>query len=188
MQEVKLETKATNHDTTSNSEASSTPSLPTTSSVDEKGQHIVIDKPTYVTDKLYQCVQSLQQRPPRVTSFQLAPPLDAFVWQNVLSLAECEALLQTLAKENMKFDFWNLDAPEKKDLRNADTVEVTDQKLADLLWARVSQFAVPEIHVTGDEDYYEFGLDGTWTACGINPTLLFGKYVVIRTIRAIRVI
>lgn len=64
----------------------------------------------------------------------------------------------------------------KRDMRNADTVEVVDDALAGLIWERVKHLVVDTVEVEGEEDEFEMGLKGTWKACGINPVLLFGRY------------
>ncbi len=53
------------------------------------------------------------------------------------------------------YSFWNSQAVEKKDFRNADTVEVFDERLASLIWQRVKghvqeMVAVPLIRLFDD--------------------------------------
>ena len=68
--------------------------------------------------------------PPPTSSGALGGGLDGFVLKDVLAPGECEALIK--ATEGMGFSFWN-PASERRDYRNADTVEVTHQELADAL-------------------------------------------------------
>ena len=101
-------------------------------------------------------------------------PLDAFILTGVLSAKECDQLVENT--EAMCYSFWNASDPERKDFRNADTVEVQDANLADRIWKRIKDLVVPEVCITEDELRWERGLQGTWKAVGVNPILLFARY------------
>ena len=69
-----------------------------------------------------------------------------------------------------------------RSFRNADTVEVTCQAVADALWARAAPHVVPRVTLSRSDDAddpaacCERGLEGEWRACGVNPVLLFTRY------------
>lgn len=67
---------------------------------------------------------------------------------------------------------------EKRDFRSADTVEVEDTALAELIWQRVRPHVTASITIDEGDDRWERGFGGTWHACGINEHLLFAKYVM----------
>eukprot|EP00050_Salpingoeca_kvevrii_P008479 m.303161 g.303161 ORF g.303161 m.303161 type:complete len:321 (-) comp15721_c0_seq1:105-1067(-) len=109
-----------------------------------------------------------------VSKRQLQDPLDAFILDGVCTLAECEAMRSRA--DALSYTFWNMQAPEQRAFRNADTVEVTDQGLADALWTRIKAHVVPEVVITPEQARWERGLEGTWRAFGVNPQLLFVRY------------
>lgn len=77
-----------------------------------------------------------------VTRRDIAPPLDAFILQDVLSAQECERL--RARSEALAYTFWHADqSAEKREFRNADTVEVHDPVFAARLWERI-RGQVPE--------------------------------------------
>ena len=78
--------------------------------------------------------------------------------------------------ETMKYTFWNMDSPEKKSFRNADTVEVHDENLAAAIWQRMQAHVQTIITIDKTEDRWERGLEGSWQAVGINPHFLFVRY------------
>ena len=109
----------------------------------------------------------------RIEREALGGGLDGFVLKDVLAPGECEALIK--ATEGMGFSFWN-PASERRDYRNADTVEVTHQELADALWLRVKAHVVPEVTIVPDTPRYSKELEGRWVAVGMNPNMLFNRY------------
>ena len=99
--------------------------------------------------------------------------LDGFVLKGLLNKSECESLIK--ATESMGFSFWN-PSSERKDYRNADTVEVTHQQLADALWLRVKDEVAAEVTILADSPRHSKELEGTWVAVGMNPNMLFNRY------------
>lgn len=92
--------------------------------------HMVVDK------KQHQMrAQSVSpELTPTVSARPLKEPLAGCVLSNVLTREECVNLRQELQQQGFQYEFWNMDAPEKKDMRNADTIEVLDEHLASVLW------------------------------------------------------
>eukprot|EP00921_Rhytidocystis_pertsovi_P024833 GHVQ01039998.1.p1 GENE.GHVQ01039998.1~~GHVQ01039998.1.p1 ORF type:complete len:410 (+),score=61.97 GHVQ01039998.1:271-1500(+) len=99
------------------------------------------------------------------------------VLDGVLSKSECESLIQQT--EKLGYSFWDStsDKPES-DFRSANTIEVMQQELADIIWSRVRDHVVPEVTIGGEEKdgRWELELEGTWQPIGINPNLLFARY------------
>lgn len=56
-----------------------------------------------------------------------------------------------------EYTFWNVAQPEKRDYRNAFTIEVVDQALADVLWERIQPHVVPSITINEGDDRWERG-------------------------------
>lgn len=108
-----------------------------------------------------------------VTKSEVGFGLDAFVLENVASETECCSLIK--AVEDMGFSFWN-PASDRKDYRNADTVEVTNQVLADRLWGRIKHLCVPSVTISLGQGRWSKELEGTWEAIGVNPNMLFNRY------------
>lgn len=106
----------------------------------------------------------------------LKRPLQGFVLSSVLSKKECEGLLRGAAAGGRKFTFWNPDELDRTDTRNVDTIEVRDAGVAGEIWRRVRHLVAEKINIPAENDDWEYGLEGTWQACGINPRLLFGRY------------
>eukprot|EP00668_Euglena_longa_P034487 GGOE01044300.1.p1 GENE.GGOE01044300.1~~GGOE01044300.1.p1 ORF type:complete len:173 (-),score=35.46 GGOE01044300.1:173-664(-) len=84
---------------------------------------------------------------------------EAFIVRNLLSSEECAELCS--AAEEMGFSFWNPDV-ERKDFRNADTVEITHNGVADLIWSRIQSHVPPVIHFEADDQRCETGMEGDW--------------------------
>ena len=112
--------------------------------------------------------------PSRIDREALGAGLDGFVLKDVLAPGECKALIK--ATEGMGFSFWNPES-QRKDYRNADTVEVTHQELADALWLRVKDHVVPEVTIVPDSPRYSKELEGKWVAVGMNSNMLFNRYL-----------
>lgn len=138
--------------------------------------HVVIDKHTHVGDVLFRRFQAVRESEVDTAKRVLADALPAFVVDHVLSQMECDTLIQGIHKENMEYEFWNPDEPNKKDLRNVCTVEVQEEKLAGVLWDRLKDHVVTKVVIEEDDDRFESGMQGTWEAYGINPVLLFANY------------
>jgi leukotriene-A4 hydrolase len=104
---------------------------------------------------------------------ELKAPLDACILSGVLSAEECASLRQ--CAQDAEYTFWNASATSTA-FRDADTVEITSHAVANELWARVKTLITPEVTIVPGDKFHEAGLDGKWTACGINPHLLFNHY------------
>ena len=99
--------------------------------------------------------------------------LDAFVLKGLLSRDECQGLIS--ATEKLGFSFWN-PVHDRRDYRNADTVEVTHQQLADALWRRLKHLVPCSVTIAPGSARYSRELAGTWVAVGMNPNMLFNRY------------
>ena len=117
----------------------------------------------------------LSPRDPRhvPTKRNLPAPLDACILSNVVSPDECDALRR--CAHAAEYTFWNAAATSTA-FRDADTVEITSQSVAEELWNRVKTLVTPVVQIVPGDKFHEAGLDGTWIACGINPHLLFNRY------------
>mmetsp|Transcript_20008 Transcript_20008/g.46571 ORF Transcript_20008/g.46571 Transcript_20008/m.46571 type:complete len:311 (+) Transcript_20008:73-1005(+) len=100
---------------------------------------------------------------------------DAFVIDGVLSREECVDLLQ--AADGL-WSFWDTAArPQHVDFRNAYTVEVTHQELADRIWKRVKPLVNPQVEILDEDDErHEVDIEGSWKPYGVNPKLLLSRY------------
>jgi hypothetical protein len=103
----------------------------------------------------------------------LGAGLDGFVLKGVLEPSECRELIH--ATESLGFSFWN-PASQRRDYRNADTVEVTHQGLAHAIWSRIRHLVVGEVTIRAGTARYSKELEGTWVAVGMNPNMLFNRY------------
>lgn len=103
----------------------------------------------------------------------LGAGLDGFVLNGVLEPSECRQLIH--ATESLGFSFWN-PASQRRDYRNADTVEVTHQGLARAIWCRIRHLVVSEVTIRPGTARYSKELEGTWVAVGMNPNMLFNRY------------
>ena len=77
--------------------------------------------------------------------------------------------------------FWNSDGRQNETaraFRDADTVEVVENKLASKLWDRIKDiYDTSPINVTEDNpSLYERELPGQWYPVGLNQNFLFAKY------------
>lgn len=118
----------------------------------------------------------LDERPlTAVTREDIARPLDAFVLHDVLSAQECERLMAH--SEALAYSFWHADqSAEKREFRNADTVEVHDADFAARLWDRMRNHVPAQVTLEPGDRRWERDLDGTWQAVGVNHVLLFARY------------
>lgn len=80
---------------------------------------------------------------------------DAFILQGLLKPWECTCLIE--ATEKLTYTFWNECDLHAKSYRNADTVEINDPKLADLLWKRLKHCIVESITISTDDARWEPG-------------------------------
>eukprot|EP00439_Symbiodinium_sp_Y106_P018900 s767_g2.t1 len=103
------------------------------------------------------------------------PGCDAFVLDGVLSETECHALRSSA--EGL-WTFWEDDpARPRISFRNAHTVEVTHQALADRIWRRVSAHVQPKVELGPDDPRFEIDIEGTWCPYAMNPKLLLSRYL-----------
>jgi len=106
---------------------------------------------------------------------------------NVLSPTECYSL-RNIIDNCHRLSFWstlgrdNLDA---RNFRDADTIEVTSTKIANIIWSRIKNIhkstpiTIPVDEVAADGTLirrWERELVGEWEATGLNHELLFAKY------------
>ena len=84
------------------------------------------------------------------------------------------------AAEAAGLTFWDsANAAPRRDYRNADTVEVPTDGVAEALWKRV-EHAVPRLLRIGEDTdpaRSQPDLDGEWEACGTNTKLLIARYL-----------
>jgi hypothetical protein len=99
--------------------------------------------------------------------------LDAFVVEGLVDSEEAAALIR--ATESLGFSFWN-PCSNRTDYRNSDTIEVTNQRLADALYARVRHLVPPRVTISPGNARWSKELEGEWVAVGINPVMLFNRY------------
>ena len=105
-------------------------------------------------------------------------PLDGCVLDSVLSDTECKRLVGA-AEACKGFSWWDPsgdESPEKRSLRNADTLEFLDESLCAALWERLRHHVPERVEVTREQRRFERDLEGTWEAIGLNPHLLINRY------------
>jgi len=105
---------------------------------------------------------------------------DAFVLDGVLTEQECsELIMQTgqVKQGDGAWSFWDDSRVPRVHFRNADTIEVTHNDLADMIWSRVAEHVNPSIVITEDDDRFEDDILGAWYPYGINPNMLFARYL-----------
>lgn len=101
---------------------------------------------------------------------------DAFVLDGVLTTAECQQLIR---QADGLWTFWENDpARPRISFRNAHTIEVTHQELADRIWHRISDFVRPQFVMLDEDDpRFEIDIEGTWKPYATNPKLLLSRYL-----------
>mmetsp|Transcript_7340 Transcript_7340/g.8424 ORF Transcript_7340/g.8424 Transcript_7340/m.8424 type:complete len:323 (+) Transcript_7340:102-1070(+) len=112
-----------------------------------------------------------EQKP---VSFERLKQLDAFVIDNVLSPAECSYLVDT--SERMGYSFWDQDKDRASTFRNADTIEVKQVDIAEILWQRIKPFFEKNLEVEKGQQRWQCDLQGEWSPVGTNTRLLFARY------------
>jgi hypothetical protein len=100
---------------------------------------------------------------------------DSFYIDELLSEEETQHLIDCV--ENAGLEFWNPNSDETDVFRRAYTLEVKHQKLADLLWSRVKDLVIPSVSIVEDDERHEMDNEGKWDACGMNPNMLFSRYL-----------
>jgi len=100
---------------------------------------------------------------------------DAFVLDGVLREEECQSLIR---HADGLWTFWENDPSRPRiSFRNAHTIEVTHQQLAQRIWQRVSKFVRPEVQLSEDDPRFEIDIQGTWNPYAVNPKLLLSRYL-----------
>jgi hypothetical protein len=107
-----------------------------------------------------------------------------FYLDNALSLAECERL-RSAVDGSEALTFWSPQGRDNEDVRrfrDADTIEVDGQRIADVLWQRLKLVIVKHmelcITVTDHQNdpEWERELIGRWEPSNFNHDLLFARY------------
>jgi hypothetical protein len=108
--------------------------------------------------------------------------LGIFTFQNVLTAKEC-FYLRNVTESEENLSFWNSLGRENENarlFRDADTVEVVHEELADMIWSRIQHLIDLEpIEIQEDDvdhPLYERELPGKWTPVGMNQNFLFAIY------------
>eukprot|EP00933_Yihiella_yeosuensis_P029868 TRINITY_DN23521_c0_g1_i1.p1 TRINITY_DN23521_c0_g1~~TRINITY_DN23521_c0_g1_i1.p1 ORF type:complete len:412 (+),score=60.21 TRINITY_DN23521_c0_g1_i1:106-1236(+) len=100
---------------------------------------------------------------------------DAFYLDGVLTEEECKALVE---QAEGLWTFWESDPTRpRQSFRNAHTVEVTHQVLADLIWERVGHLVQPSVTLCEDDPRFEVDIEGDWVPYAMNPNLLLSRYL-----------
>lgn len=100
---------------------------------------------------------------------------DAFVLDGVLTKEECSALIE---RAEGLWSFWDDSSCPRVSFRNAETIEVTHEELADRIWQRVAGLVNPSLTFEDDDDpRFEVDIQGTWQPYAMNPKKLLSKYV-----------
>eukprot|EP00438_Fugacium_kawagutii_P018462 Skav204791 [mRNA] locus=scaffold763:363850:364956:+ [translate_table: standard] len=103
------------------------------------------------------------------------PGCDAFVLDDVLTEEECQSLIH---HADGLWTFWENDPSRPRiSFRNAHTIEVTHDQLAERIWQRVSEFVRPEVQLSEDDPRFEIDIQGTWKPYAVNPKLLLSRYL-----------
>ena len=99
--------------------------------------------------------------------------VDAFVLSNVLTEAECGALVAR--SERLGYSFWDPDE-RRADFRSAHTVEFEQRAFSARLWARVAPHVTAAVELAQGQPQWETELTGRWEAAGVNHHHLFARY------------
>jgi len=100
---------------------------------------------------------------------------DAFYLDNVLSAEECAALV---SQGDGLWSFWDDSETPRVTFRNACTIEVQHDAIADVIWQRVGHLVQPSLSFEDDDDpRFEVDIEGTWVPYAVNPRLLLSRYV-----------
>jgi hypothetical protein len=87
---------------------------------------------------------------------------------------ECDAIIE---QGNGLWTFWDDSEHPRVEFRNASTIEVTHEDLADRIWQRVSHLVNPSISLKEDDERFEIDIEGDWEPYAMNPTLLLSRYL-----------
>jgi hypothetical protein len=101
---------------------------------------------------------------------------DSLVFDSLLTPEECRFLINRV--ESIGLDFWDPTGSSDHAFRRAFTLEVNHQALADLIWSRVKDSVIATVGIyPEDANRYEIDIEGDWHPVGINPRLLFSRYL-----------
>lgn len=105
-----------------------------------------------------------------------------FYIDDVLSIEECNNLYQSV-KNHQSLSFWSSQGRNNEEVRmfrDADTVEVINQNIADVIWSRVENLLCEELSLTVEDDAadsnWERELVGSWRPLTLNHDFLFALY------------
>lgn len=108
--------------------------------------------------------------------------LDAFILDGVLSSDECNSLIAEA--EDTGFSFWlegtDTAQQERRDFRNADTIEVKNYELSKQLWKRIAPHLSDherELEVLEEMTRWERDIEGVWEASSTNDEILLSRYM-----------
>lgn len=110
---------------------------------------------------------------PPVTRWDVAG-CDAFVLDGVLTPEECAALT---AQADGLWSFWDDSETPRVAFRNACTVEVTHEELADRIWRRVAHAVNASLSFEEDDERCEVDIEGAWVPYAMNPKKLLSRYL-----------
>ncbi|CAE8604255.1 unnamed protein product, partial [Polarella glacialis] len=100
---------------------------------------------------------------------------DAFVLDGVLTPEECSLLVE---QAEGYWSFWETDpARPRASFRNAHTVEVTHEELAERIWRRVGKLVQPSVHLAEGDPRLEVDIEGDWVPYAMNPNMLLSRYL-----------
>mmetsp|Transcript_8018 Transcript_8018/g.22048 ORF Transcript_8018/g.22048 Transcript_8018/m.22048 type:complete len:314 (-) Transcript_8018:326-1267(-) len=107
---------------------------------------------------------------------------DSCVVHGLLSPAESAALVraaEAVPADEGGFSFWGDPSPSRAAhlFRSADTLEAHEPGLAGALWARMAHLVDKVVHIVPDSPRFERDLEGAWEPVGLNPHLLFARYL-----------
>ena len=121
----------------------------------------------------------LDSAPPATTGSRRLDNIgvDGIVVDGLLSAEECGRLVK-VAEASTGFAFWDPDcSPERRAVRNADTLEFEDAELCTDLYSRLLPHIAKTVRFSPeDEDTFETELEGEWVATGLNTHLLINRY------------
>ena len=101
---------------------------------------------------------------------------DSLLFESLLSAEECQYLIHRV--ESIGLDFWDPAATPDHGFRRAYTLEVNHEELAAFIWTRVKDLVVARVGIyPEDVNRHEIDIEGEWMPVGINPRLLFSRYL-----------
>ena len=139
-------------------------------------------------ESVYESVfaNSSKGSPCQETQGQIVKVLDGVYYiDSIFSQTECSKLCNEIVKSN-ELSFWSdkgRNDTDAKSFRDADTIEVTSDNIANVIWNRIKAKLQSldlslkfESSDNRDDDSWHVDLPGTWNPVNINNDLLFAKY------------